>query len=625
MMKQERGRNPRTMRGGTLLLVVLLVGLAIRILYIAQLHGSDLWGLLSLDARLYGDLARVVASRLSLPDGVITYNPLYPVFLGILFRTFGESLLAARMIQSVLGLFMVWLLYEAGCRLSARGSGRNVRAGLIAASMAVLYAQFLLFEGSLLTTSLVTLLLTASVTMLLVIDEGIERGKPLSGPAQLPFVAFGVGAMLGAGVMGRPNLFLLLVPAVPLWMGLRHRKWLPAAMCLLGSVLLMLPLTIHNGAATGRFIPLPAHGGINLYVGNGPDADGTFNPPPGMRASMEGYVADARLRAEELSGRAMTDGEASRYWTGEAVDAARADWPRWFALLGRKIMLFWNGAEISDVIDLSFYREVSWALRLPIIPFSLISALALVGFVVLWREAKRRSVILIFSGAGLFSILPFFVNTRYRMPVVPVLILVAAFLVSWVFDLLRDHRWRPAAAAGAACVLLLSMTARPMVAVNRSAGYTFLGNYHLEQGHQEKALGAFETAHRLDPDRVETAVNYARILRMRGDYGLALPLYEKAYRLWPDFPMLAVEYGSLLDERGEREEAKELLRYALSLGRNRDGIIACKLLSRIALEEGRREEAEYYVRRALEIAPGDESLVEMLDWLGSLEQNELEE
>lgn len=615
MMNPKHDGAPWFLRGRPALLAILLAGLALRIFYIVQLHGSDLWGLLSLDARFYSDLARRVASNLSLPEGVITYNPLYPVFLGILYRIFGESLLVIRIFQSAIGLVTVWLLYEAGCRLSARGAVRNVRAGLLAAAMAVLYARFVLFEGSLLATSLVTLLLTASVTLLLVIDEAIERGGSLSAPAVLPLVTFGIGAMLGAGAMGRPNLFLLLVPAVPLWIGLKHRKWLPAAMCLLGSVLLLLPPAIHNGAATGRFIPLSAHGGINLYVGNGPEADGTFSPPPGMRASMEGYVADARIRAEALSGRAMTDGEASRYWAREAIDAARADWRRWFALLGRKIMLFWNGAEISDVIDLSFYREVSWALRLPILPFSLISALALVGFLALWRVAERRGIILIFAGAGLASVLPFFVNTRYRMPVVPILILSAAFFVSWAVGALHGRRWRSIGVSGAACIALLSMTARPMVMVNRSAGYTFIGNYHLEQGQEEKALAAFESAHRLDPDRVEAAVNYARILRRGGDHGRALTLYEKAYGRWPDFPMLAVEYGSLLEETGEREEAEELLRYAVSLGRRRDGVIACKLLSRIALGEGRREEAELWIQRALEISPGDGSLVEMLDWL----------
>jgi len=616
----DGGGPPR--RAGMIIAVLLLAGVAIRILFIAQLRGSDLWGLLPLDSRLYGELARHVASGLSLPHGAATYNPLYPVFLGLLFRIFGESLLAVRIVQSALGIVMVWLLYAAASRLSERGEGRgrgsarNVGAGVAAAVMALLYAQFILFEGALLATTLVTLLAAASLTLLLAVDEAIERGRPVAGPSTLPFVALGLGAMIGAGVMGRPNLFLLLVPAVPLWIGIKHGRWPAAAMCLLGSVLLMTPLTIHNGAATGRFMPLPAHGGINLYVGNGPDADGTFEPPPGMRASMEGYAADARVRAEELSGREMTDAEASRYWTERTWEAIRADWPRWFSLLGRKILLFWNGAEISDVVELSFYRDVSWALRIPILPFSVISALALVGIVILWRRAKRRSVILIYAGAGLCSILPFFVNTRYRMPVVPVLILPAAFLVSWAARLLRARRWPPVAAAGVACALLIAVTSRPMVAVNRSAGYTFLGNHLLGQGRKEKALAAFETAYGLEPDRVETAVNYARILRLEGEYERALPLYERAYGMWPDFPMLAVEFGSLLAETGERERAGGLLRYAASLGRSRDGVVACKLLSRFALEEGRREEAELWIRRALEFAPDDESLARMLDWLG---------
>jgi hypothetical protein len=514
-----------------------------------------------------------------------------------------------------MGLLTLWLLYEAGCRLSVRGGGRNFRTGLIAAAMGALYVQFILFEGSLLATTLITLLGTASVTLLLVIDESIERGGSISAPAVLPFVTLGIGAMLGAGAMGRPNLFLLLVPAVPLWIGLRHRRWLPAAMCLLGSVLLMMPPAIHNGAATGRFIPLSSHGGINLYIGNGPVADGTFEPPPGIRPSMEGIVADARTRAEALTGRRMTDGEASRYWTREAVEAVREDWGRWLALVGRKILLFWNGAEVSDVIDLSFYMEVSWALRLPFLPFSVISALALVGFVLIWRGADRRGVVTLFAGAGFLSILPFFVNTRYRMPVVPILILPAAFLVSRAIEAVRERRWRHVAAAGIICAILVSMTARPMVTVNRSAGYTFIGNHHLEQERPGKALAAFEMAYRLDPDRVETVVNYARSLRMGGDHDRALTLYAEAYGRWPDFPMLAVEYGSLLEEVGKREEAKGILGHALSLGHRRDGVIACKLLSRIALSEGDREGAAQWILRALDISPGDRSLLDMLKWL----------
>ena len=626
MKNVKRDGTPWFLRGGTILLLLLLVGLLLRIVYTVQLHRSGLWGLLPLDARFYNDLAQSFASGLSLPEGVITYNPLYPVFLGIIFKIFGESLLAVRIIQSALGLATVWLIYEAGCRLTVRGGGgRNVRTGLIAASMAVLYAQFVLFEGSLLATSLVTLLLAASATLLLVIEESIERGGSLAGPGALPFAAFGVGAMIGAGVMGRPNLFLILAPVVPAWLGFKHKKWLPAAMCLLGSVMLLVPITVHNGAATGRFLPLPAHGGINLYVGNGPDADGTFSPPPGMRASMEGYIEDARVRAEELSGGPMTDGEASSYWTSAAIDAIRDDWGRWFALLGRKIALFWNGAEISDVIDLSFFREVSWTLRLQFLPFALVSALALVGFLILWWKGDRRGVILLFSGAGMLSVLPFYVNTRYRMPVVPVLMLPAAFFISWTVDRIRNRSWRIAAPAVILAAALFAVTARPMVGVNMSAGYTFIGNYHLEEQRFEEAFDAFAEAYRLDPERVETNVNYARILRIRRDREGALRLYERAYGQWPDYPMLAAEYGSLLYEVGSRKEAEEMLLHAISLGRKREIIIACKLMSRIAFETGRRSEAVRWIERALEVVPGDPDLLGTLKQLREMSQIDLEE
>ena len=61
--------------------------------------------------------------------------------------------------------------------------------------------------------------------------------------------------------------------------------------------------------------------------------------------------------------------------------------------------------------------------------------------------------------------------------------------------------------------------------------------------------------------------------------------------------------------------AKEAFRYAVSLERRRDSVVACKLLSRIAISEGSVDEAVYWIRKALEMLPGDKDLLEMLQWI----------
>ncbi len=597
-------------------LLVLLASAVIRIIYLLQLHGSDFWELLSLDARFYTELAHRIASGGGLPGGVITFNPLYPFFLAPIFRLFGDALLAARLIQSLLGLAMLWLFYGAGRLLSPRGGGGLT--GLVAMVLAALYAQFLLFEGSLLATALVTFISAASISAALRLEGVIGRGGGLSILGRrIPLWTgtAGLGTLLGAGALGRPNFFLPLIVIFPVWFLVRYRLWRCAAACLIGSLLLLAPVLVHNTARSGQFVPISAHGGINLYIGNGPAADGTFKTPEGVRPHMEGIVQDSRIIAERRMGKEMSHAEASSYWTGETIDVIKADPSRWLLLLGRKLRLMWNGSEISDVIDARFYMDSCPVLGLLFLPFSVISALSIVGLILVIRDSERRAAVLLFAGAGIVSILPFFVNTRYRMPVLPVLIISAAYFISWAARSVSAGRWKGLLLAVAVAALLFSQTAKPMVIVNPSAGYTFLGNFHMEQKQEEKAEEAFSEAYRLDPDRVETVINYARILKLRGGKERSRNLYSRAFERWPDFPMLAVEYASILDSTGEREMAKKAFRYAVSLERKRDSVVACKLLSRIALSEGSVDEAIYWIQKALEILPGDKDLLEMLQWI----------
>ena len=597
-------------------LLVLLASAVIRVIYLLQLHGSDLWELLSLDARFYTELAHRIASGGGLPGRVITYNPLYPFFLAPIFRLLGDSLIAVRLIQSLLGLALLWLVYGAG-RLLSPGKDEGL-TGLIAMVLAALYAQFLLFEGSLLATTLITFISAASISAALRLDRAIGRGESfLIFGRRIPLWTgtAGLGALLGAGALGRPNFFFPLIVIFPVWFLVRYRRWRCAAACLIGSLIFLAPPLVHNTVRSGQFVPISAHGGINLYIGNGPAADGTFNTPEGVRPHMEGIVQDSSIIAEQRTGVKLSHAEASGYWTGEAIDAIKADPLRWLKLLGRKLRLMWNGSEISDVVDVRFYRESCPVFGLLFVPFSVISALSIVGLILVMRCAERRATVLLFTGAGIVSILPFFVNTRYRMPVLPVLIISAAYFISWAVRSISAGRWKGLVLAIAAAALLFSQTARPMVRVNPSAGYTFLGNFHMERKQEEKAEKVFAEAYRLDPDRVETVINYARILKLRGEKERSRGLYSRAFERWSDFPMLAVEYGSILDSVGEREMAKEAFLYAVSLERRRDSVVACKLLSRIALSEGSVDEAVYWIRKALDMLPGDKDLLEMLQWI----------
>jgi len=106
-----------------LVFAALIVAAAIvRVVFLIQLERSEFRDVLSLDSRFYEELARSVLAGNAIPAGALTFNPLYPLFLAVVFRLFGEGLAAPRIIQLVLGLCTVALVYAAGARIA--GSAR---------------------------------------------------------------------------------------------------------------------------------------------------------------------------------------------------------------------------------------------------------------------------------------------------------------------------------------------------------------------------------------------------------------------------------------------------------------------------------------------------------------------
>ena len=88
---------------------------------------------------------------------------------------------------------------------------------------------------------------------------------------------------MGLSVLGRPNT-LLFIPAAALWCWLVQRKTGRAvravAAVLLASAVTIAPATFVNYFVGGRWALVTYTGPVNLYIGNAPDATGTYATPP---------------------------------------------------------------------------------------------------------------------------------------------------------------------------------------------------------------------------------------------------------------------------------------------------------------------------------------------------------
>ena len=96
-----------------------------------------------------------------------------------------------------------------------------------------------------------------------------------------------------------------------------QRRFAHAALFTAGVLLALVPVTARNVAVAGEWSPVSSHGGLNFYIGNNPQADGTYSGVPGITPNIAGQQEDARRVAEHAEGRPLSDGEVSAHFYGQ--------------------------------------------------------------------------------------------------------------------------------------------------------------------------------------------------------------------------------------------------------------------------------------------------------------------
>ncbi|WP_329560553.1 tetratricopeptide repeat protein [Streptomyces uncialis] len=117
--------------------------------------------------------------------------------------------------------------------------------------------------------------------------------------------------------------------------------------------------------------------------------------------------------------------------------------------------------------------------------------------------------------------------------------------------LYRDRGWREDAAANLGDVVAAARSATEEADARR-----LLGELAAERGEPERALGWFDGALRVGPDRYEALAGRARALAALGRSGEAVRVYREAYAGRP-VPEYALELGELHESLGAGREARE--------------------------------------------------------------------
>src|SRR5205085_5577122 len=118
-----------------------------------------------------------------------------------------------------------------------------------------------------------------------------------------------------------------------------------AAFFLAGLAIVLLPVAARNAYVGGGFYITTAQAGPNFYIGNNPQADGTYQALRFGRGAPEYERQDATELAELALGRTLTPGEVSTYWIDKSLDFVTSQPGAWLRLMARKAALLFNATE----------------------------------------------------------------------------------------------------------------------------------------------------------------------------------------------------------------------------------------------------------------------------------------
>jgi 4-amino-4-deoxy-L-arabinose transferase-like glycosyltransferase len=383
-----------------------------------------------------------IARHLAAGDGYISEShrtlPVLPFYLSLVFRVFGESLLIARVGQAVFGALTCVLLCRIGSRLF------SPTAGLFSGLILAIYPPHIYLAGVFYAECLATFLCTLSVYLAI---RAVEPGAPR---------LFGLltGVVLGLTALTR-SIFAVVVPCVCIaWLCEAPSEWRKRLGCcvllIVGASATISPWTIRNYVVYGRLIPLSTGFYQQLWWGNNELATGSAADRflfVGEPFWMERLKQFDEQRQKEITEKyaAITDliAERTRRYGDAAIAADEVLQPVVMSYIASHptLTIFRSAKKLCAMFFVAFgdtltknayttrlYKWLAAASYYPVL------ALALVG--VYLSLSRRRQFTIVYLLVGCVAIVQSImtVNTRYRLPLDPYLILFASVTLACVLS-----------------------------------------------------------------------------------------------------------------------------------------------------------------------------------------------
>lgn len=536
------------------LAVLLIMAFMIRMGYILEIRDEPHTYAPAVDAGFHDLWAKRVAAG-DPGDRPFFRAPLYPWLLGITYKAFGDSPFPPRILQALMSTLTVWLLWCIGRRLF--GS----TAGWISAITFTVFGLAIFFAGELLITTFIVFLDTV---ILWLVIKNYRTGR---------WWQWGIiGLVIGLSAIARPSILIFLpVLLIAIWAAGKQVsariKVVNTVSVFLGLVIPIMPVTLTNRIGGGEWVLIATQGGINFYIGNNPEATGAHSILPEFGETWE--LSDAWNLAMQETGQSLTSTQLSNFYYKKALRWILHHPLDWLKLTARKTHLFIQQFEISNNRNIYFFSNRSIILKfLMLIGFGVVAPIGILGMIFNYRHSGESRIIIWFIISYSMGVILFFITSRFRMPVVPGLIVLGSVVPIQIYRWLRDKKYRMVISASIGGVILYAVcwwnpygfTKKPDAQV-----YFSLGNAYLKLQRYSEARDTYRTALLLDPTYEWVHLNIGVSHLRQGNIAGAAKEYRMELELYPESVTAMNNLGALAHGRGDYQEAIDWFRRALAI------------------------------------------------------------
>ncbi|MGB3478527.1 MAG: glycosyltransferase family 39 protein [bacterium] len=503
-------------------LIIFILALGVRFINLETIKDNPFFNYPIMDEKYHDQWAQEIAQG-NLFGRVPYYRaPAYPYFLGLVYKLFGHSYYIPRLIGIIIGALSCMLIFLTGKEIF------SYKIGALAGLLACFYSMFLYFDAMLLT---VYLEIFFCVLALFLLIKSLKKRNDI----QLILA----GLFFGLASITRPTFLLcVLVFASYLYVISRKDKFKERLrrvfLLIIGVTPSILTVMIINSTIGKDSVPLAWNGGINFYLGNNQAANGWSATSPEIDKTWLGGYKDAIIIAELDMNRKLRFSEVSNYWFRRGFQYIFSRPINWFVLILKKAYLLVNAYEFPNNQSIKTYQSFSPLLRIPLLNFGIVTALAIIGFIFAPKQKTTKAALLFLLTYSLTIIL-FFVPARYRMPLIPLLLIFAAYAIFWIVQELRSKNYKKIVLSGGLIVLILGFVHTDLLNahrdfVDKNVIHATYANHYFDMAQYEKALIEFNKALKYDPRNIKTINALGDTYSKLGNYDKARETYAISLR-----------------------------------------------------------------------------------------------